>query len=84
MINGTHVTNLPVLRNCKIMIIGNGVILNLAKSPLLTIQSVKEMIELAIRTCTITLHKDVYDAAMADESILAALEAHTNISLASA
>lgn len=84
MINSTHVTYLPALRNCKIMINGNGVILNLAKSPLLTIQSVKDMIELSHGSCTLTLHKDVYDAAMADESILAALEAHTNISLASA
>lgn len=84
MINGTHVTRLPALRNCKIMINGNGVILNLAKSPLLTIQSVKDMIELSYGSCTLTLHKDVYDAAMADESILAALEVHTNISLAQA
>lgn len=33
---------------------------------------------------TVTLHASAYARAMADESILAALEAHTNISLASA
>lgn len=55
-------------------------------SPLLTTESILYMINNASTTATITitLHKTAYARAMADESILAALEAHTNISLASA
>ena len=40
--------------------------------------------EAATSAITITLHASAYARAMADESILAALEAHTNISLAQA
>ena len=40
--------------------------------------------EAATSPITITLHADVYNRCMANEDILAALEAHTNISLASA
>ena len=55
-------------------------------SSLLTTESILYMINNASTTATITitLHKTAYARAMADESILAALEAHTNISLASA
>lgn len=54
-------------------------------SPLLTTESILYMINNAqSATITITLHKTAYARAMADESILAALEAHTNISLAQA
>lgn len=54
-------------------------------SPLLTTESILYMINNAqSATITITLHASAYARAMADESILAALEAHTNISLAQA
>lgn len=55
-------------------------------SPLLTNESILYMINNASNTATITitLHASAYARAMADESILAALEAHPNISLASA
>lgn len=55
-------------------------------SPLLTTESILYMINNASTTATITitLHKTAYARAMADESILAALEAHPNISLAQA
>ena len=55
-------------------------------SPLLTNESILYMINNASNTATITitLHASAYARAMADESILAALEAHTNISLAQA
>ena len=39
--------------------------------------------EAATSPITITLHADVYNRCMANEDILAALEAHNNISLAS-
>lgn len=53
--------------------------------PLLTNESILYMINNAqTATITITLHASVYARAMADASILAALEAHTNISLAQA
>ena len=52
----------------------------------LTIKSVLYMInnEAATSPITITLHSDVYNRCMANTDILAALETHTNISLASA
>lgn len=55
-------------------------------SPSLSNASILYMInnEAATSPITVTLHKTAYARAMADESILAALEAHTNISLASA
>ena len=40
--------------------------------------------EAATSPITITLHADVYNRCMANADILAALEAHTNVSLASA
>ena len=58
----------------------------IAKTPVLSIKSVLYMInnEAATSPITITLHADVYNRCMANEDILAALAAHTNISLASA
>lgn len=54
-------------------------------SPLLTTESILYMINNAqSATITITLHKTAYARAMADAQIQAALEAHTNISLAQA
>lgn len=55
-------------------------------SPVLSIKSVLYMInnEKATSPITITLHADVYNRCMANADILAALEAHTNVSLASA
>lgn len=52
----------------------------------LTLKSVLYMInnEVATSPITITLHADVYNRCMANADILAALEQHTNISLASA
>ena len=52
----------------------------------ITIKSVLYMIqnEAATSPITITLHADVYARAMANADILAALEAHPNVSLASA
>ena len=55
-------------------------------SPNLSMKSVLYMIknEAATSPITITLHADVYNRCMANADVLAALEAHTNISLASA
>lgn len=55
-------------------------------SPNLSIKSVLYMIqnEAATSPITITLHADVYNRCMANADILAALEAHPNVSLASA
>lgn len=55
-------------------------------SKLLSKSSILHMIqnEAATSAITITLHPDAYAKAMADADILAALEQHTNISLASA
>lgn len=55
-------------------------------SPLLSNESILFLInhEASTSAITITLHPDAYARAMADEEILAALETHTNISLASA
>ena len=55
-------------------------------SPLLTSKSILYMIqnEAATSAITITLHADAYARAMTNADILAALEAHPNISLASA
>ena len=65
-----------------------GIIDNLiiAKTPVLSMKSVLYMInnEAATSPITITLHSDVYNRCMANADILAALEVHTNISLASA
>lgn len=55
-------------------------------SPLLTSKSILYMInnEAATSAITITLHADAYTRAMANADIVAALEAHPNVSLASA
>ena len=55
-------------------------------SPLLTSKSILYMIqkEAATSVITITLHADAYSRAMANADIVAALEAHPNVSLASA
>lgn len=60
--------------------------LNIGGSPVLSVKSVLYMVnnEKATSPITITLHADVYNRCMANADILAALEAHTNISLASA
>ena len=55
-------------------------------SPLLSNESILFLInhEAATSAITITLHPDAYARAMANADILAALETHTNVSLASA
>ena len=57
-----------------------------ADSPLLTSKSILYMIqnESATSPITITLHADAYARAMANADIVSALEAHPNVSLASA
>lgn len=57
-----------------------------ADSPLLTSKSILYMIqkEAAKSAITITLHADAYARAIANADIVAALEAHPNVSLASA
>ena len=69
-----------------IKIEGVGDNLIIAKTPVLSMKSVLYMInnEAATSPITITLHADVYNRCRANADILAALEAHTNISLASA
>ena len=66
----------------------NGVALNIsfASSSFLSSKSILYMIqnEAATSPITITLHADVYNKCMANADILAALETHTNVSLASA
>lgn len=56
------------------------------QSPLLTSKSILYMIqnEAATSAITITLHADAYARAMANADIVAALQAHPNVSLASA
>lgn len=60
--------------------------INISYSPELTLKSILYMInnEKATSPITITLHADVYNKCMANADILAALQAHTNVSLASA
>ena len=59
---------------------------NFQYSPNLTSKSILYMINRAVATSpiTITLHADAYARAMANADILASLEAHPNVSLASA
>ena len=68
----------------KIKGVGDNLII--AKTPVLSMKSVLYMInnEAATSPITITLHADVYNKCMANADILAALETHTNVSLASA
>ena len=58
----------------------------IGKSSVLSVKSVLYMInnEKATSAITITLHADVYARAMANADVIAALEAHPNVSLASA
>ena len=60
--------------------------IQISKSPRLSNESILFLInnEAATSAITITLHPDAYARAMANADILAALEQHTNISLASA
>ena len=60
--------------------------ISFSSCPLLSSESVLFMVqnEAATSPITITLHADVYNRCMANADILAALETHTNISLASA
>ena len=60
--------------------------LSFKDSPLLSNESILFLInhEAATSAITITLHPDVYARVMANADILAALETHTNVSLASA
>ena len=60
--------------------------LNLSTLPMLSCKSILYMIqnEIATTVITITLHADAYARAMANADIVAALEAHPNVSLASA
>lgn len=76
--------NCPELRVISLSGLGNSISFSL--SPLLSIKSVLHMINNTYATSpiTITLHADVYNRCMANADISAALETHTNISLASA
>ena len=77
-------SNCQELRIISLKGLGNSI--SFSSSPLLSIKSVLLMInnEQATSPITISLHADVYNKCMANADILAALQAHTNISLASA
>ena len=70
----------------SVRIINLKVSINFQDCKLLTTKSVLYMInnEGATSAITITLHADAYARAMANADIVAALEAHPNVSLASA
>lgn len=76
--NSANLVTIPIL-NLKYDI-------KLSTSSKLSVKSVLYMItnEVATSPITITLHADVYNRCMTNADILAALEQHTNISLASA
>lgn len=76
--------NCQELRIISLSGLGNSI--SFSFSSLLSIKSVLYMInnEQATSPITISLHADVYNKCMANADILAALQAHTNISLASA
>ena len=82
--------NNNAFRNCKnlccISLARLSESISLSDSPLLSTKSVLYAVnnEEATSPITITLHADVYNRCMANADILAALETHTNISLASA
>ena len=69
-----------------LMIKGLKLSILLSESRLLTIHSILFLInnEVSKSAITITLHPDAYTRAMANADIIAALEAHPNVSLASA
>lgn len=77
-------TNCRGLRIVKLYAIKLGI--DISNSPKLTAKSILYMIrnEAATSAITITLHADAYARAMANADIVAALEAHPNVSLASA
>lgn len=70
----------------EIRLYGIKINITLSESPNLSSKSILYMIqnEASTSAITITLHPDAYARAMADAEIVAALETHTNISLASA
>lgn len=72
------------LRSVKLYSIKNS--MDIKDSPKLTAKSILYMItnETATSAITITLHADAYARAMANADIVAALQAHPNVSLASA
>lgn len=76
--------NLNKLRYIKLKKLNNS--LSITYSSFLTCKSILYMIqnEAATSAITITLHADAYTRAMANADIVAALEAHPNVSLASA
>ena len=82
--------NNNAFRNCKnlccISLARLSESISLSDSPLLSTKSVLYAVnnEEATSPITITLHADVYNRCMANADILAALEQHTNVSLASA
>ena len=88
MLNATRVSsgfyNTTSLKTIQIMKLKLSI--DFSYSPLLTSKSILYMItnEAATSAITITLHADVYARAMANADIVAALEAHPNVSLASA
>lgn len=77
-------SNIYNLKGIKIYGLSNSAIFSDAKN--FSMKSVLYMInnEAATSPITITLHADVYNRCMANADILAALETHTNVSLASA
>ena len=74
----------PELRIVKLYAIKLSIVIS--DSPKLTSKSILYMItnEAATSAITITLHADAYARAMANADIVAALQAHPNVSLASA
>lgn len=83
------VNNIDLFKSCSSLeevLITTNSSLYFKDSLKLSIESVLYMInnEAATSPITITLHADVYNRCMANADILAALEQHTNISLASA
>lgn len=82
-INRDMFKNCVALRICRIKTKKN---LYLRDSPYFNNYCIRYAIEnnLATENISITLHADAYTRAMADVEIIAALQAHTNVSLASA
>ena len=77
-------SNVSQLRYIKLKGLNNSLSINY--SPFLTCKSILYMIqnEAATSAITIILHADAYARAMANADIMAALDAHPNVSLASA
>lgn len=79
--------SLNEIQNLKtISLFGTNQSINLNQGKMLSSKSILYMInnEAATSAITITLHADAYTRAMANADIMAALEAHPNVSLASA